>query len=149
MQLDLVPQPRTSSGVGTVAAMRTGGRGPVGQSGSAPVRRTVPGTISAAGAFTSKGNAPNSIGAAPERSAASAAGTTQKRACTPSATRAPLGPHSAKGGSLGHLMINPSAPSCRNPCSNPQIAIEAVSMAKRLPSTSGSSSQRVITAREK
>jgi hypothetical protein len=43
VQLDLVPQPRTSSGVGTVAAMRTGGRGPVGQSGSAPVRRTVPG----------------------------------------------------------------------------------------------------------
>ena len=61
--------------------MRTGAGGPVGQSGSAPVRRTVPGTISAAGASTSKGNAPNSIGGAPERGAASAAGT-KKLACT-------------------------------------------------------------------
>ncbi len=99
MQLDLVPQ------LQDIFRRRDrrgdAHRGPVGQSGSAPVRRTVPGTISAAGAFTSKGNAPNSIGAAPERSAASAAGTSQKRACTPSTTRAPLGPHSAKGGSLG------------------------------------------------
>ena len=72
--------------------MRTGGRGPVGQSGSAPVRRTVPGTISAAGAFTSKGNAPNSISAAPERNAASAAGTTQKRACHPVGNQSPSRP---------------------------------------------------------
>ena len=47
------------------------------------------------------------------------------------------------------MRINPSAPSCRTPCSNPHTAIEAVSMPKRLPSTSGSSTQRVITAREK
>ncbi|BBA87148.1 hypothetical protein MPSD_15270 [Mycobacterium pseudoshottsii JCM 15466] len=53
--------------------MRTLGGASVGQSGSPVSRRTDVGTISAAGWLTSKGNAPNNIGADPERSAAWAA----------------------------------------------------------------------------
>ena len=114
--------------------MRTAGSGPVGQSGSASVRRTAPGTSNAAGLSTSKGNAPNTIGAAPERSAACAAlHVADSAACTPSATRVPVGPHSANGGSAmltrvrlpAGWPVNPSAASCRTPCSNPHTAIEA------------------------
>ncbi|BBX95200.1 hypothetical protein MLAC_04940 [Mycobacterium lacus] len=53
--------------------MRTPGSGPVGQLGSVPARSTPVGAINATGLLTSKGNAPNSIGAAPERIAACAA----------------------------------------------------------------------------
>jgi hypothetical protein len=55
--------------------MRTYGSGPVGQSGGPSVRSTVFGTSNAAGPFTLKGNAPNTIGADPEISAACAAAT--------------------------------------------------------------------------
>jgi hypothetical protein len=47
--------------------MRTAGSGEVGQSGSEKPRHTRPGANSAAGALVSKGNAPNTIGAAPDR----------------------------------------------------------------------------------
>ncbi len=68
---------RYSAGGGTAAVMRTTGSGPVGQSGGASVRRTSSGTSNAAGLLTSKGNAPNTIGASPDRSAACAARTSQ------------------------------------------------------------------------
>ena len=63
---------RCSSGAGSVAAIRTGGSGPVGQSGSASGTARDCGRISAAGRDMSKGNAPNTIGVLPDVSAARA-----------------------------------------------------------------------------
>ena len=108
------------------AAMRTAGSGPVGQSGGASLRRTSAGTSNAAGPSTSKGNAPNTIGAIPG---------SQRRLC--GSHVAVVRSHAVGNqGSVGpaqgerwfgesHGMVNPSALSCRSPCSNPQTAIEA------------------------
>src|SRR3984893_9584136 len=90
---------RCSPGEGTASTTRTAGSESVGQSGSPAVRRTARGAINAAGLSTSKANAPSTIGTSPECNADWASVTLQKRACVPSATRVPVGPHSANGGS--------------------------------------------------
>ena len=145
------------AGAGTASAIRTAGSGPVGQSGRPAVRRTARGAISAAGLSTSKGNAPNTIGASPERSAACAsrdvaiaglhavgdqgAGRPAQHerwfgACSPGRDRLRMAGQPERS-ELAYAVLEPAHRD------------RAGDHPKRLPSTSGSSTQRVITEREK
>ena len=151
---------RCSSGAGMAPATRTAGSGPAGQSGSsARSLNGTPGPSTPPVRQRQKPTRPTRL--APIRSAMPTARRPHCRstACMPSAIRTPAGPHEherrfgrcSRAACAWHCgrPVNPSAASCRTPCSNPHTAIEPASIQKRLPSTSGSSTQRVITEREK
>src|SRR5581483_5401138 len=87
-----------TSAVGTVSVTRTAGRGFVGQEGNASLNSYASGVITAAGAPTSKGNAPTTIGTPPHANSARASPTSGKAARTPWATSVPPGPLNTNDG---------------------------------------------------
>ena len=136
--------------------IRTVGSSRSGQSGSVSVNCTACGRISAAGLEMSNGKAPKMIGALCDASAARASASRGNAVCTPSATTTPVRPASTKTGSRvtstwtgWAVPVSPSALSWRTPCSKPHTAIDAAAIANLIPSETGCSTQRVITAREK
>src|SRR5574337_1244642 len=81
--------------------MWTGGSVPSGHCGKPASRHTLRGVSRAAAEVGSNGNAPNTIGTAPDLSAARAEATSEKLVTALSATSVPVGPDNTNAGPAG------------------------------------------------